>query len=42
MIALAVMVAMGFVAYALGIVFALVGLQFARPKPKGSLRDVFE
>jgi thioredoxin reductase len=34
--------AAGVIAYALGIVFALVGLQFGRPKLWDSLHDVFE
>lgn len=42
MIAVAVMVAIGVVAYALGIVFALVGLQLARPKSGKTLDDIFK
>jgi hypothetical protein len=42
MIGVAVMTIMGVIAYALGIVFALVGLQFGRPKLWDSLHDVFE
>jgi hypothetical protein len=42
MIGVAVMTIIGFIACALGIVLALVGLQFERPKLKHSLHDVFE
>lgn len=35
-----VMIIMGFVVYALGIVFALVGLQLARAKSRESLHDI--
>jgi hypothetical protein len=38
--AAAVMAVLGLIAYALGIVFALVGLQFARPRSRNSIHDV--
>ena len=40
--AVAVMAIFGLVAYAIGIVFALVGLQLARPKSRDGLHDVFK
>ncbi|MEO5773887.1 MAG: hypothetical protein ABIQ32_07205 [Sphingomicrobium sp.] len=40
--AFAVTTVSGFVAYAFGIVFALVGLQFSRPKVRHDLNDVFK
>lgn len=40
--AAAAMAVLGLVAYALGIVFAIVGLQFARPKSGDNLHDMAE